>query len=363
MNSKEINWNKLLRYIRGDSSHEEQKEVEEWASSSSENKNVISFLEGVWQASAEEKEDWDVDSAWLRYEFRYGKDFQDPAEEGETDKSRIPTSGSPQKEVKVAEDRKSGVLSWALVAAAAALVCLIVLYSYPSQKASVTEAPPMKEIVAKHGQRIHFRLSDGTKVTLNAGSKIIAPKVFSDSARTLQLEGQAFFDVATDSTRPFLVNTDRSLTKVLGTRFDVKAYPTDSRVEVTVAEGKVALQAVRSINDAGNAQVITRGYQGYLSPEGNASVTKVGDINSYIGWTKGQLVFNNDPFAQVKRVLERWYDIEISIASEPGDTLSKQRFTGSFTDTQSMDEVLEAIALSLNIKFKKMSDGSYTIYE
>src|SRR5699024_5556416 len=250
MNPKEINWNKLLRYVRGNSSHKEQKEVGKWVNSSSKNRNIIFFLEEMWQSSAEDKEDWDVDSAWLRYEFRYGKDFQGVAEENETDKSSIPTSESQKKEVNSADNRKSGVFSWALVAAAAALVCLIMIYSYPS----------LKEIVTKHGQRIHFRLSDGTKVILNAGSKLIAPKAFSDSARSVQLEGQAFFDVATDSARPFLVNTDRSLTKVLGTRFDVRAYPGDGRVEITVAEGKVALQSGQGINgNDDNAKVIRRG--------------------------------------------------------------------------------------------------------
>src|SRR5699024_10918143 len=356
--------NKLLQYVRGSSSHEEQKEVEKWANSRSKNKDVIAFLEEIWQTSAEDKEDWDVDSAWLRYEFRYGKDFQGVAEENETDKSSIPTSESQKKEVNSADNRKSGVFSWALVAAAAALVCLIMIYSYPSQKASVYEVPSMKEIVTKHGQRIHFRLSDGTKVILNAGSKLIAPKAFSDSARSVQLEWQAFFDVATDSARPFLVNTDRSLTKVLGTRFDVRAYPGDGRVEITVAEGKVALQSGQGINgNDDNAKVIRRGHQGYLTPEGIASVTKVHDVNSNIGWIKGNLVFYNDSFTQVKAMLERWYDININIASGSVGTLNEVMFTGSFTDSQSMDEVLEAIALSLSIKFKKMSDRSYTIYE
>src|SRR5699024_9556740 len=252
MNPKEINWNKLLRYVRGNSSHEEQKEVEKWVNSSSRNKDVISFLEEIWQTSAEDKEDWDVDSAWMRYKFRYGKDFKEVTREN--DKS-VPKF--QKKKITATESSKYNTISWGVVAVAAALVCLIVIYGYPSQKASVSDVSPMKEIVTKQGQRIHFRLSDGTKVFLNAGSKLIAPKAFSDSTRTVQLEGQAFFDVATDSARPFLVNTDRSVTKVLGTRFDVRAYSGDGRVEITVAEGKVALQSGQGINgNDDNAKVI-----------------------------------------------------------------------------------------------------------
>src|SRR5699024_4652426 len=163
MNPKEINWNKLLRYVRGNSSHKEQKEVGKWVNSSSKNRNIIFFLEEMWQSSAEDKEEWDVDSAWMRYKFRYGKDFKEVTREND---KFVPEF--QKKKITATESSKYNTISWGVVAVAAALVCLIVIYGYPSQKASVSDVSPMKEIVTNQEQRIHFRLSDGTKLFVTA---------------------------------------------------------------------------------------------------------------------------------------------------------------------------------------------------
>src|SRR5699024_11597881 len=136
------------------------------------------------------------DSAWMRYKYRYGKDFTEVTREN--DKS-VPKF--QKKKITATESSKYNTISWGVVAVAAALVCLIVIYGYPSQKASVSDVSPMKEIVTKHGQRIHFRVSGGAKVMLNAGSKLIAPKDLVDSTRTVQLAGQAVCDVAAGSAR------------------------------------------------------------------------------------------------------------------------------------------------------------------
>lgn len=359
MNEKEISWTKILRYVRGESSPREHAEVRKWIASDPDHEEIILFVKKLLESPAETKEDWDVDSAWLRYNIQHGRDFEEHAEEendtaGSDEFQRIPLETSAQK--------KPYKFKWGLVAAAAAMISLILLYTVPREHEPVSEvqAPVVKEIVSDYGQRTHLRLSDGTRVILNAGSKIITPEVFPDSLRRVRLEGQAFFNVATDSARPFIVSTDRAVTEVLGTKFDIRAYPEDEQMEVTVAEGRVAL---RSKQDTANlsGKEITKNQQGSLSPSGIARVTEVKDLSAYLGWTEGKLVFSNEPFSRVRKTLERYYNIKIATeGKQPG----RRRFTGSFTDSQPLEEVLEAVALSLNMEYREAaSERTYIIYK
>lgn len=365
MNEEDISWIKILRYVQGESRPEEHVEVQRWIDSDPDHEEIILFVEKLLETPAESKEDWEVDSAWLRYNIQHGRDFEENTKEKEDKEKDIaePDEYQPKK-VKISAVRSAYKFKWGWVAAAAAMISLILLFTVPGEQetASEVQVPVVKEIVSEHGQRTHLRLSDGTRVILNAGSKIIAPETFSDSLRQVQLEGQAFFNVATDSTRPFLVSTDRAVTEVLGTKFDIRAYSEDELVEVTVAEGKVAL---RSKQDSTNfkGKEISQNQQRSLSPEGISRVKRVEDLAVHLGWTEGKLVFSNQQFLRVKRTLERYYNITIEIKSDNRDQLNDRRFTGSFTDSQPLEEVLEAVVLSLNMEYREAaSQRTYIIY-
>lgn len=364
MNEEDISWIKILRYVQGESSPEEHAEVQKWIDSDPDHEEIILFVEKLLETPAESKEDWDVDSAWLRYNIRHGRDFEEHDEEEE---EIAGLKAVQKKRSEVSANKKTSKFKWGMVAAAAAMITVILLFTVPGERGeSVSEdrVPINKEIVSEHGQRTHLRLSDGTRVILNAGSKIITPETFSDSLRRVQLEGQAFFNVATDSVRPFLVVTDRSVTEVLGTQFDVRDYSEDEQVEVTVAEGKVALRAKQDTAKR-NSREITQNQQGSLLPAGIAEVTEVENLAVHLGWTEGKLAFSDQQFLRVKRTLERYYNITIEIENSTGEQLKDRRFTGSFTDSQPLEEVLEAIALSLEMEYREdtSSDNSYTFFK
>src|SRR5699024_4185847 len=187
----------------------------------------------------------------------------------------------------------------------------------------------------------------------------------------------AFFNVAADSARPFLVSTDRAVTEVLGTKFDMRAYAEDELVEVTVAEGKVTLRSKQDSANPGGKE-ITGNQKGSLSPAGVTRVTDVENMTVQLGWTEGNLQFSNEHFSRVRKTLERYYNINIEIESDNSEqprerrfagsltdsqSFGDQRFTGSFTDNQSLEEVLEAVALSLNMEYRKAaSERSYILY-
>src|SRR5690625_4113403 len=379
--NENISWTKLLRYVQGISRPEERAVVEEWIASDTDHKDLLLFVEKVLDTPAESRENWDVDSAWLRYNIRHGRDFRGeagenksfadlevglhPAKHGRRGENK-PLAGleAPRGSKTRRVKKKTNILKWGWVAAAAAMISFMLFFTVPGERESASEvqAPLVKKIESELGQRTHFRLSDGTNVILNAGSTLFAPQTFSDSIRRVRLEGQAFFNVAADSTRPFLVSTDRAVTEVLGTKFDMRAYAEDELVEVTVAEGKVALRSKQDTANVGGKEIM-RNQKGSLSPAGVARITEVENMAVHLGWTEGKLQFSNEYFSRVRKTLERYYNINIEIESDNSEQFGERRFTGSFTDNQSLEEVLEAVALSLNMEYRKAaSERSYIVY-
>ncbi|MDR8393598.1 FecR domain-containing protein [Aliifodinibius sp. S!AR15-10] len=358
MDNPDLRWELITRYISGECSEDERRQVEEWMEADASNKEMVTLLQKAWEGSPDKPADaWDVDSAWLRYNIRYGKDFENDQETREQ-----PDEMNYIREIGASRRRRSNILRWGSVLAATAMICIAFLFGYqPEETESAEPTELTREIVANHGQRIHLRLSDGTKVILNSGSRITTPNTFSDSTRNIRLEGEAFFDVATDSSRPFLIQAAHSVTEVLGTKFSVKAYSVDEEVQVVVQEGRVALWG-RTGDDRFPGKEITRNQMGVIPQGKSPVVNEVKDMEKYLGWTEGKLVFSGDPLSQIETKLERWYDIRLDIDTGLGH--ADHRLTATFSDEQSLPEVLEAIALSLDLKYKKgKSGGTYIIYE
>lgn len=170
------------------------------------------------------------------------------------------------------------------------------------------------EHTAPRGERVSVMLEDGTKVLLNAGSRIIYPKRFKPGRRELTLFGEAFFEVAPDPGSPFTVTTGSVTTEVLGTSFGITAYP-DHRVDVAVVTGKVKVydnEADDSFNEI------------YLSPsqmasyEDSSGIFRIRDFERHkqLAWISGVLYFDKADFRQVRTKLENWYGVTLVV--DPG---------------------------------------------
>ncbi len=151
-------------------------------------------------------------------------------------------------------------------------------------------------------------LADGTKVWLNAMSSLKFPDKFSGNERQVLVEGEAFFDVAKNKDKPFIVNCNNTRIKVLGTEFNIRAYADDKAIATTLVEGSVQM----SINDRPDATVILKpGDQGRLEDaENNITVEKV-DVSSVVAWKMGEFVFKNKTLGYIMDELSRWYDINV----------------------------------------------------
>jgi ferric-dicitrate binding protein FerR (iron transport regulator) len=217
------------------------------------------------------------------------------------------------------------------------------------QQQVVTGSAAFVEKITPRGSRQTYRLHDGSSAHLNAGSRIVYPAHFSDADRRLRLEGQAYFDVRQDRQRPFIIAAREVTIEVLGTAFDVQAYPESARITVTVASGKVKVS-----NPARPREQVYLTQNQQLTFEVAAGTFSVRDVdaNQEMAWRQGVLRFNKTPVAEVEQVLERWYQVEIAVADP---ALYARKLTGDHKN-ESLASVLEALSFALNADFTRDGD-------
>lgn len=246
---------------------------------------------------------------------------------------------------------------WAKLAAVLALLILstIAIYQiYPSntpQKAIsvvVTKSSPI-------GQKTITWLDDGTKVHLNAGSSIKYPKTFSDSTREVVLEGEAYFEVAKNANKPFIVTAGDIQTTVLGTVFTVRAYPGESKIDVAVEEGKVRVEnrdnAIRPFQ-----HVVTRNQMtSFDIPSGTAAIREIVPEEVF-AWTDGIIYFNKASINQVLSTLERWYGVTFVVNRKLNPD---QDFTFRYKN-KPLKEILEGLSFTYKFEFE-LNDKIVTI--
>ncbi len=242
-------------------------------------------------------------------------------------------------------------------AAAVLLIPLIIagglIYNHLAQsKKAFTEENVGMQIYAPMGSRVSFNLPDGTKGMLNSGSRLDYSVPFT-SDRKVKLEGEAWFEVSKDEEHPFEISAGSSFVRVLGTSFNISAYPSEKYIEVVLSSGKVEYQS--SISEE---KVLLMPSERLVCNQGKTQKSVV-DPEKYNAWTEGKLVFRGDPMAEVARRIERWYNVKINIADKE---LEKYSFRGTFKD-DSLEDVMKFLSMTSPIRFQiskrsLLSDGT-----
>jgi ferric-dicitrate binding protein FerR (iron transport regulator) len=247
----------------------------------------------------------------------------------------------------------SGRFVQMLKVAAVFIPFLVAAYFYFFlRQAQPVPEEPVAEIVIKEnpkGQKLQVTFPDGSKVRLNADSRLTFQKPFDDHQRVVTLQGEAFFEIAKDPQRPFIVQAGAIKTTVLGTSFNVRAYPEEDDIQVAVATGKVAVEkshdtlgAATAANELVAAQMLT-----YHRASERTHLANV-DVASISAWSNGVLMFHNASFGSIVKELERWYGVEFIITrSEP----IKRGFSGSF-ENESLEQVLEGLAYASEFEYQ-----------
>ncbi len=251
------------------------------------------------------------------------------------------------------------IYRWYSVAAAVLLIPLLIaggiwFTKEPAvETVYVTENPITSTIHAPLGSRISFDLPDGTKGWLNSGSSLEYQLPFGNN-RQITVKGEAWFDVAKDASNPFEIYAGKSKVKVLGTKFNLNAYPEENYVEVVLEEGKVEFAVT------GSTAAVEMEPNERLVYSSNAVHIASTDPSKYSAWVEGKLMFRGDPMPEVARRIERWYNVQVELVDKD---LEKDVIRGIFQD-DSLEEVLDYISMTSPLRYriierKALEDGTY----
>ncbi len=190
-----------------------------------------------------------------------------------------------------------------------------------------------------NGGIYRLTLPDGSKVVLNSGSSLTYPLQFEDTLRLVKLEGEGYFEVSPDKSKPFKVQSGAQTLTVLGTHFNIQSYAGE-QIQTTLLEGKVSLNAI------GTKALLSPGQQATIKND-TYQVKKV-NVQEAIAWSKNLFIFNNIPLIQIFKGLERWYDVEF-IYSKP---LTNEPYLMEIPKDRKLSEILNSISDLTEIKFK-----------
>lgn len=307
----------IMKYLAHECTSDELKEIERQISRDKSNAEQLFESERIWNLKNEicYSDEKVIEKAYQRLISTVGM------------AESVSSRGRRRSIVKVR-------LWWQLGAAAVIAILLVMNLLRP---VVINESPDIvwNSIHVPHGQRADVTLSDGTKVSLNSATTLRYPGRFTEETRCVKLEGEGYFEVAHDEAHPFIVNTEKINVKVLGTIFNLKAYPFE-QIEVTLAKGKVEVESSdhrNKITMRPNERILYSEVQGMVLQQGLNT-----DLLS--AWTKGEAAYINKPLADICADLERRYNVQIKI--ENAD-LAKVVFTCHLKENTTIEQVMNLL--------------------
>lgn len=356
--SQENFWVLISKKLSGEASPAELKELENLILEHPEWQYAIQNLEDLWKHQPV-KNDTAGEDAYLLHLHRM-KD------------KNIPFGETPGNTVLIS---KKKVIKWYWAAAAlflitTGLIAFGILFNKENTK-SLAATSEVNEVTTHPGSKSKVQLPDGSVVWLNAGSRLTYKKDYGQQRREVILTGEGYFDVVKKEGMPFLIHTSSISIKVLGTAFNVKAYPDDRQTETSLIRGsievtiknrpdnKIILSPNEKLIVENESFIIKKNeFNKTAQPAISISTLRHNPVDSTVAetqWVVNKLVFNNESFAEVAVKMERWYDVEIEL-NDP--QLLQKRLTGNF-EKETIEQALEALKIS--IPFKHEQTGSKII--
>ncbi len=217
--------------------------------------------------------------------------------------------------------------------------------------------PTMNTLVIPYGSRSSIILADGTKVWLNAGSRLIYPSRFVDKTREVFLSGEAFFDVEKNEKQPFVVKTTDVLVEALGTRFNVTAYPEEPIVQTVLEDGSVAVKSAGAGKDE-KGLILHPGTMGYFDKKTLETRAVHVDVDEYILWTQGLFYFSDTDLNRITKKLERYFNIQFRYEDPlKGGT----RISGKLDVAKECYEVFRYLERLADLQIIKINERHYVI--
>ena len=394
---KEYTWQLVAKMLAGEASPQELDELGQLLRTNPDLHYPLQIITGLWRGSGPEEQK-KAEEAFSRHldrmaalQIEYGAESEKGGMGGAESEKSGKSGGAESKESgeigRINETSKSNKIRRRLKmriaagCAAAIIAATIGFLNYgpnrsPTTKASPAPTPQLSEVITREGSRTNVYLPDGTRVWLNAASKITYARDFGGegtAGREVTLSGEAFFDVTHNSAKPFVIHTTRMDIKVLGTSFNVKSYPKEKTTEAVLVKGSIEVD----IHNKANKKVILKPNEKLIVDNDDSTsmaprtvVHRAGNFSQYspvtirkpsyepatgamieTSWVDNKLIFQDETFDDLARKMERWYDITIRFAKPE---LEQLQFTGSFQQ-ETIKQALDALKLTANF--------SYSIHE
>lgn len=319
----------LTRYLDNTCTRQEMDELLDYIKQNPEDERLMGALPQTWKEERYDA-DRDVDAGTLTWSEMQERLRDLPADEGVTYRERFP---------------------WKVAASILLMgACVGAFFFWQGNKnASFAESQPSEKKVVSTAKDEHrlIILSDGSKVWINGSSNLTCDPAFNNRTREVTLHGEAFFDIRHDASRPFIIKTGAVKITVLGTVFNIRAFPGENAVTVTVTRGKVRVEAE---NETGG--IITANQQITLNLRSGQVEEHVVDAAEVSQWTKDDLILDDVTLGEVEEILEDRYSVDIRFNNE---LLRTCRFTSTFFHNASLEQVLTAICL--------VNGASYEVHE
>jgi len=309
-------WEKLGRYLAGESSRAETEEVRNWLEGHPTEARLLSAASAAAGDPAARMSDAQVEAALARVKTR----MRAPA---------LTTKTTPWRR-------------YVAMAAAAAIVATAGLLLTQRGRRADSIAPATLTYSTAVGERKELLLHDGTQVMLGPASRLVV------TGRAAEVQGEAFFSVVHDSLRPFTVRAGTALIRDIGTEYTVHS-DAGNMVRVVVSEGIVALLHQR------DSVILSRGDVGTLDTLGQVQARRGAATDDDLAWTLGRLVFRDASVTELAADLRRWYGVQLRVTDS---ALLRRHFTGSFS-RESPDRVLDVIALALGARVERRGDTAF----
>ena len=342
-----IDWDLLDRFFAGECTPAERADVVRWLETHPLPAKYVAALGQALGLGDRAAGGWQTDAAWVRL----------------AETTRIAAEAAPPLRLMPrASQRRWTLAARSPLLRVAAVLALVTVPAALWWSATRPRPVTMREFTTARGQRGEMRLSDGTRIVLSVDSKVRIPGEYGTAARDVYLDGEAYFEVAHDSMKPFVVRAGNALVRDLGTRFGVRAYAGEQGVQVVVAEGKVDLRSATAGAAAGTGPafllpILVPGDVARLDPSGARTLTRGADVRRYLGWTEGRLTFEDTRLRDALPDLARWYDLDVNLATA---SLGERRLTLTVRG-EALTQVLDGIALLVHARYER-SGRSVTFY-
>ncbi len=217
-----------------------------------------------------------------------------------------------------------------------------------------SESVVYNKLEIPRGGEFCLTLSDGTRVWLNSETSIQYPVAFGAKERRVFVQGEAYFEVAKDANKPFTVQFMSSSVTVLGTSFNIRAYPEEKRSQTTLAEGSVRIYS------PGSSMLLKPGEQAEVSALSGEMVKQEVEVKNFTSWKDGRFVFEQQPLEDIMRTLERWYDIRVIFEDEGAKRIS---LSGNMKRYGDFSQVMKMLQMTGDVRFELHGNDVYITTE